>query len=94
MLPIELFVFLQVLDGLTTLLGLHLGASEASPFIRMLMSAGPVQGLLVGKLAAFGIGAVCVARRKTRTLDWLNYWSAALVLWNFAVLFRAIGVLS
>ena len=34
----QVFVYLQLLDLLTTLLGLRLGAVEASPFVRLLMS--------------------------------------------------------
>ena len=42
---IQVFVGLQLLDLLTTLLGFKLGAAEASPFIRMLMNAGPTAGV-------------------------------------------------
>ena len=39
----QVFIYLQLLDLLTTLLGFRLGAAEASPFIRLMMHAGPAQ---------------------------------------------------
>ena len=41
----QVFIYLQLLDLLTTLIGLRLGAAEASPFIRVLMHVGPVAGV-------------------------------------------------
>jgi hypothetical protein len=40
----QIFVYLQLLDLLTTLLGFRLGAAEASPFIRLMMHVGPATG--------------------------------------------------
>jgi hypothetical protein len=57
----QVFVYLQLLDLLTTLVGFRMGASEASPFIRMLMHVGPAAGVVVSKVLALGIGALCVA---------------------------------
>ena len=37
MLILQVFIYLQVLDFLTTLVGFKLGASEASPFIAKLI---------------------------------------------------------
>ena len=41
----QIFIYLQLLDLLTTLVGFKMGAAEASPFIRMLMPAGPAAGV-------------------------------------------------
>jgi len=49
---VSVFVLLQVLDVLTTLIGLHLGAGEASLFISRLMRVGPVPALMVSKILA------------------------------------------
>ena len=38
---VQVFIYLQLLDVLTTLVGFKLGAAEASPFIQVLMHAGP-----------------------------------------------------
>ena len=48
----QVFIYLQLLDLLTTLIGLRLGASEASFFVGRVMQLGPVAGLLVSKVFA------------------------------------------
>jgi hypothetical protein len=90
---IGLFVYLQLLDLLTTLLGFELGASEASPFIRVLMYAGPRTGVLISKLVALGLAVACVWLGKRHVLRWANYWYAGLVLWNLLVILAAEGKL-
>ena len=42
---LEVFLYLQVLDIMSTLIGFSLGNAEASPFIRLLVRWGPVTGL-------------------------------------------------
>ncbi len=85
-LAIQVFLYLQLLDLLTTLVGFRLGASEASPFIRALMQLGPELGVLLSKLAAVGLGALCIALRKAHLIRWICYWYAALVVWNLSVM--------
>jgi hypothetical protein len=87
----QLFVYLQALDFVTTLVGFRLGAAEASPFISFLMHAGPVTGLLVSKLLALALGAACFYLRKRHVLRWASYWYAALVMWNLLVIKAALG---
>jgi len=84
---LQFFVYLQVLDLLTTLIGFRVGAAEASPFIRSLMHAGPALGVCLSKLIALAIGAVCVCANKWRALQWITVASAALVAWNLVVIF-------
>ena len=79
---VQVFLYLQVLDVLTTVVALRMGAAEASPFIRMLMNFGPVTGLLGAKLIGAALGAYCVATRRFRTIQIVNYIFAALILWN------------
>src|ERR1700692_3477939 len=47
---IQIFCYLQALDFLTTLIGLKLGISEASPFIRFLMHYGPSVAVAASKI--------------------------------------------
>lgn len=89
---LEIFLYLQVLDLLTTVIGFRLGASEVSPFIRALIVFGPVTGVVLSKFIAVGIGGVCVATRRLHLITWINYWFAGLVLWNFAIILRALGI--
>jgi len=81
-LSLEIFLYLQVLDVLTTWLGFRLGGMEMSPFIRYLMHVGPMAGLLGSKLIAVGLGAYCVWRQRLRVIQIINYFFAGLVLWN------------
>jgi len=91
MVIIQAFIYLQALDLITTLIGFKLGASEASPFIRMLMHAGPVAGVALSKVAALGFGAACVYWKKLRLIRWATYWYSALVFWNLIVILAARG---
>jgi hypothetical protein len=90
----QIFIYLQLLDLLTTLVGFKLGASEASPFIRMLMHAGPVAGVAASKLLALGLGALCVYTKRQHLVRWATYWYAALVVWNLMVMLSAPGHLA
>ncbi len=83
---LQIFLYLQVLDVLTTWLGFRLGLGEASPFIRYLMRLGPMEGLLGSKLVAVLLGAFCVWRQRFRVIQIINYWFAGLVFWNLALI--------
>ena len=83
---VQLFLYLQVLDVITTMLGFRSGLSEASPFIHFLMGFGIVGGLLGSKIIGVGIGAFCVWRRRFRVIALINYWYAALIFWNLLLI--------
>ena len=83
---IQLFFYLQVLDTLTTWLGFKAGLGEASPFIQFLMQIGPMTGVLCSKLVALLLGAYCVWRGRYQVIHLINYWYAALVIWNLALI--------
>ena len=87
----QVFIYLQLLDLLTTLVGFKLGASEASPFIRMLMHAGPAAGVAAAKVLALGLGGLCIYLRKRHLIRWATYWYGGLVVWNLMVLLAAPG---
>ncbi len=87
----QIFVFLQLLDLLTTLVGFRMGAVEASPFIRMLMHVGPAVGVVASKVLALGIGALCVAVNKAHLIRWISYWYGVLIIWNLMVMLAAPG---
>ena len=80
------FISLQVLDILTTLLGLEMGAQEGSMFLGRLMHAGPLAALLIAKIIAVLLVALAIKFRRPRVVVFLNYWFAALVSWNLAIL--------
>jgi hypothetical protein len=85
----QVFIYLQLLDLLTTLVGFKMGAAEASPFIRLLMAAGPATGVALSKLLAVGLGALCVYLHKQHLIRWATYWFGALVVWNLMVILAA-----
>jgi hypothetical protein len=87
----QVFIYLQLLDLITTLIGFKMGASEASPFIRILMHAGPVAGVAASKLLALAIGGICVYRKKYHLIRWASYWYCGLVVWNLIVILAAPG---
>ncbi|GIU79969.1 MAG: hypothetical protein KatS3mg005_3207 [Bryobacteraceae bacterium] len=86
---LQVFLYLQLLDFLTTILGFRLGLSEASPFVRMLTQMGPALGVALSKLIAVSLAAACLLLNRARVLKWINYWYAALVLWNLSLMVLA-----
>jgi len=86
MLQIQVFIYLQLLDFLTTMVGLQIGLAEASPFIRWLMHLGPTAGLALSKLVAFALGGLCIWLNKRHVVRWINYWYAGLVVWNICLI--------
>lgn len=86
------FLYLQLLDLLTTLVGFKLGAKEASPFIRMMMYAGPAAGVMVSKVLSVGLGGLCIYLKKNHLIRWISYWYGCLVVWNLMVLLASPGI--
>ena len=82
----KVFVYLQLLDLLTTLIGLRLGAVEASPFVRLLMHVGPTIGLTLSKVLALALGAFCIYTRRLGLIRLASYWYGGLVTWNLVIL--------
>ena len=87
----QVFVYLQLLDLLTTLLGLRLGAAEATPLVRLMMQAGPAAGVIASKMLALVAGALCIYANKAHVIRWISYWYGGLVIWNLMVMLAAPG---
>ena len=85
---LEVFVFLQLLDFLTTIVGLRHGAQELNPFIVQMMSIGTVEGLVVCKVAMLLMALVVVWYGRLRVIATVNYVFAAIVVWNITQLLR------
>ena len=83
---LTVFVALQMLDMLTTLLGLQLGAKEASLFLGGLMKVGPLAALLIAKIMAVLLIATALKYKRPRVVVFLNYWFAAVVTWNLGMI--------
>ena len=84
---LSVFVFLQILDILTTLIGLRLGAGESSAFISRLMSLGPVAALMISKILAVILVLIALKWRHPRVVVVANFWFAGVVTWNLALIF-------
>ncbi len=88
------FLYLQLLDVLTTLAFLVAGVSEANPAIKLLIwgAGSPLVGLLAAKSIAFGLAGYCWLSKRTRLLARINIFYALLVAWNLlAFLIHAAG---
>ncbi len=82
-----MFIFLQILDVLTTLIGLRLGAGEASAFVGSLMHLGLVPGLMISKILAVLLVLIALRRKKPQIVVMANLWFAGLVTWNLVLIF-------
>ena len=83
---LQLFLLLQLLDVLTTLIGLRLGLGEASPFIRYLLQLGPMAGLLASKMVAISLAGFCAWSGRHQVIRYVNCWYGTLVVWNVALI--------
>jgi hypothetical protein len=86
---LTVFVALQILDILTTLMGLQMGAQEGSMFLGRLMRAGPLAALLIAKIIAVLLVSVALRFKRPRIVVFLNYWFAAVVSWNLIIILWA-----
>ena len=89
----SVFFALQALDVLTTLIGLHLGAKEASLFVGQLLQIGPTAGLLISKCFAVILAAAALAFKRPRVVVFLNYWFAALIAWNLITILTSLSAI-
>lgn len=80
-----LFIYLQLLDLLTTLLGIKRGASELSPLVQWFIDYSPKQGIILAKLCVVLLTAVFYSR-KPRIMRSLNCLFAGIVVWNLGIL--------
>lgn len=86
----QVFLYLQLLDFITTMIGFRVGAGEASPFIAKLIHlTSPAIGVGLAKALGVGFGGFCLATGRTRLVGLINYWYAALVVWNLSMILLA-----
>lgn len=85
------FVYLQLLDVLTTLAFLLNGVAESNPVVRWAMSTAPnpVTGLVLVKVAAIALGVYCVVSARQKLLRKVNIFFAGLVAYNLVALILA-----
>lgn len=81
------FFLMQALDVGTTLIGMHVGAREASLFVGRLMQMGPLEAVLISKVFAVILASAALAFKRPRVIVFLNYWFALLIAWNLFTIF-------
>jgi hypothetical protein len=82
----QVFLFLQVLDLLTTVVVLKVGGYEANPLVRYFMHLGPIGGLIIAKALVVAVGAAIVWYNRHRAVFIANYAYAGVVCWNLTAL--------
>jgi hypothetical protein len=83
------FLYLQLLDFLTTVVAIKVGFAESSPFIRWLMQSNMTVGLAESKVVAILLAGLCIAIDKGFLVRWINRWYAAVVVWNLSLMWIA-----
>lgn len=88
---IPVFLYLQVLDVLSTLIGFkYVNATELSPFIRLLMpTLGAPAAVMASKIVACALAAYCLYTGRRPLLQKITYAYAALVISNLVVILSA-----
>ena len=83
---IIIFVSLQALDVITTLIGIRVGAQETNIVVARLMDLGPTTGLLIAKLLGILIILAVFVRGKLRLIRLCNFLFAGIVTWNLVMI--------
>ena len=89
------FVYLQVLDALTTIAFMMYGVAELNPVIKWAMRESPsaLTGLLLVKILAVGLAFYCIVRARQKLLRKVNIFFALVVAYNVVVLILSAPVL-
>ncbi len=90
------FVYLQVLDVLTTMAFLLHGVSESNPLVKwsMRVAPDPFSGLILIKVAGVALGIFCAVTARHQLLRKVNIFFAGLVAYNLFALILASGGVS
>ena len=82
----QVFILLQFLDALTTVVVLQYGGYEANPIVKSLMTVGPIYGLVLAKLIVVAIGTAVLRHGRQRVLFMGNFAYAGIICWNLFAL--------
>ena len=93
--PFVDFAYLQVLDILTTLAFLLQGVAEANPIVvAAIKMAGPFGGLLLIKIAALTLAAICFFQSRYKLMNRVNAFFALIVAMNLVALILSSSAVS
>ncbi len=79
---LSLFVYLQLLDFLTTVLFLRLGLVEASWIVAALIRWSPIVGVVLAKVGTIVLALVALHYHKHRLMRLVNLLYGGVVVWN------------
>ena len=79
---LTLFIYLQVLHFLTTLLFLKLGMFEASWLVAVLIRWSPILGVALAKAGTITLALLAVRLHKDRLMHWVNTGYGGVIVWN------------
>jgi len=83
---LSLFIYLQLLDFLTTILFLKLGLFESSWVVAALIRWSPVLGLAAAKVTTILLGWVAVRFHKDRVMRFANVGYSGVIAWNLVAM--------
>ncbi len=86
---IWLFIYLQVLDFLTTILFLKMGLGEASWVVAALIRWSPMLGIVAAKLGTISLALVALRYQKHRLMHLVNLGYGGVVMWNLVCMILA-----
>ena len=79
---LSLFIYLQLLDFLTTILFLKLGLFESSWVVAALIRWSPMLGLAAAKMTTVVLGWLAVRYHKDRVMRVANLAYSGVIAWN------------
>jgi len=86
---LTLFIYLQLLDFLTTVLFLKMGLTEASWVIAALIRWSPVLGVLAAKFGTVALAIIAIRLHKDRLMRWVNLGYSGVIAWNLVCMILA-----
>ena len=86
---LSLFIYLQVLDFLTTILFLKLGLQEAGWVVGAMMRWSPVLGVMLAKTLTIALATLAVRYHKDRLIPVANLGYSGVVAWNLVCMIAA-----
>ena len=86
---LSLFIYLQLLDLLTTVLFLKMGLVEGNWLAATLIRWSPLFGILAAKAATIVVGIIAVWLHKDRLMRLANFGYSGVVAWNLVVMILA-----
>ena len=76
------FIYLQILDVLTTVTFLMQGVKEGNPVVKWAISSAPhpIGGLILLKIFAVGLAVYCVVKSRQRLLRNVNIYNLVVII--------------